>query len=317
MSALRAVFREESEKLADGDTTRGGRRDPAGVGNAGHERGALARAPLAPGSALGLMLAALVGTMAMTYGLNRFVHDVYVTDGVPGDTLRVMSWNVGKLYLPWESRAADRDLAHVARVIRELGPHVVALQELRDPEQLGRLVAMLGPGWRAKTPRDSYDRRAGLLIRLRGRFFELPTSSGRVAQGVQIALAGGHELVLASIHLDAFDSQRRLHQAEEITASLKELAADCTILLGDCNFDPTVAETDPLDLRTYHLLTAEYEDIGRESGATTLFSRRLDYIFINPPGRFPARALVIRGARINAMDHDPVVADLELNTALR
>src|SRR5215470_3463952 len=48
--------------------------------------------------------------------------------------LRVLTWNVGKIYLgkQVDSRAADQDLARIAEVVRQANPRVVALQELRD-----------------------------------------------------------------------------------------------------------------------------------------------------------------------------------------
>src|SRR5262245_23178766 len=57
--------------------------------------------------------------------------------------LRVLTWNVGKIYLgdKHDSRAADHDLARIAAVVHEVDPDVVALQELRDRGQLDRLLA--------------------------------------------------------------------------------------------------------------------------------------------------------------------------------
>src|SRR5262245_60066474 len=52
--------------------------------------------------------------------------------------LRVLSWNIGKIYLGQrrDSRAADEDLARIAEIIRAARPELVALQELRDGAQL-------------------------------------------------------------------------------------------------------------------------------------------------------------------------------------
>src|SRR5262245_41487423 len=59
--------------------------------------------------------------------------------------LRVLTWNVGKIYLGnhGDSRPADADLARIADVIREVSPDLVALQELRDGAQLERLLGHL------------------------------------------------------------------------------------------------------------------------------------------------------------------------------
>lgn len=226
--------------------------------------------------------------------------------------LRVMTWNVGRLYLPWDSRAADSDLQHVAAVIRDARPHVVALQELRDPRQLGRLVAALGPGWRGRIPEDRWDRRAALLARLPAEFQGLPTSTGRTAQGALLRLHSGVELAVASLHLDAFDARRRLVQAQEILSGLRRLGSKHLLLAGDFNFDPAVAARGSNDQALYHYLTQELEDAGRRAGATTMISRRLDYVFYRSPAVKAVRAEVLRDKRIRAMDHDPVVVELAL-----
>ncbi len=265
-------------------------------------------------SRLGSLAIVALGT-ALTVGgvfvVNRFVHQRYVSESAPLRGLRLMTWNLGKVYLPWESRASDRDLQHVAKVIREVDPHVVALQELRDAEQLGRLLAALGRGWRGAVPHDAYDRRAGLLIRLHGRFFSLPTSSGRVAQGATLTLADGRKVVVASLHLDAFDPRRRLEQAEEILAEAGRCGQPFA-LLGDFNFDLRVTAKRDQDQRLYALLEAELHDAGKKAGATTIFSRRLDYVFYQRRRFDESRARVLRGLRINTMDHDPLVVDLRL-----
>jgi endonuclease/exonuclease/phosphatase family metal-dependent hydrolase len=259
----------------------------------------------------GVVVLATALTVGGVFVLNRFVHQRYVNPSAPRHGLRVMTWNLGKVYLPWESRASDRDLRHVAKVIREVNPHVVALQELRDQEQLGRLLAALGRGWRGAVPHDVYDRRAGLLIRLHGRFFELPTSSGRVAQGATLALAPDRELVVVSLHLDAFDPERRLEQGQEIVAEAARRGG-LYVLAGDFNFDLRMAAKRSADHRLYGLLSADLVDAGARAGATTMFSRRLDYVYHQR--RFDSEARVLRGRRINTMDHDLLIVDLRLTS---
>lgn len=234
-----------------------------------------------------------------------------MTHNAPKQSLRLLTWNVGKIYLPWESRATDRDVEHIARVIRRINPHIVALQEMRDREQLGRLLVKLGPGWRGRLAEDSYDRRAALLSRLRARFFELPTTSGRIAQAAEVTLpANKGALFVVSLHLDAFDPRRRLAQAEEMLSRLQRERPERVVVLGDFNLDPSVPARDPLDQQTYRLFATSSDDAGKEVGVTTIFSRRLDYAFVRRPHPFRLEARVVRGQRINTMDHDPLVVDL-------
>ncbi len=237
----------------------------------------------------------------------------YVAKATEKRSFRIMTWNIGKLYLRWDSRAADRDLQHVARVIRQAAPHVVALQELKTPEQLGRLVAALGPGWRGHLPEDVYDRRAGLLVNgLATRFVGLTTSTGRTAQAAVITLDQGHQLCVVSLHLDAFDAKRRRLQAEEVLAASQKLGAGHLFMAGDFNLDPAVAAQGSVDRRLYSFLASEMVDAAKYAGPTSVLSRRLDYIFFRSRLVRAVSSQVLRNQRINLMDHDPVVAEFRL-----
>ncbi len=226
--------------------------------------------------------------------------------------LRVMTWNIGKVYLQRESRASDSDLGHVAETILELNPHLVALQELRDRAQLGRLVAALGPGWRGMLPEDVYDRRAALVVRLPSQFIPLVTSTGRVAQGALVRLPSGQSFAAASVHLDAFDAKRRLVQAEEILAGLQRLETDHLLIAGDFNFDTAVAARSSPDHDLYRFLTRELTDAAKDSGPTTIMSHRLDYVFFHSHDVREVRGRVLQDRRINIMDHDPLLVELTL-----
>ncbi|MCC6746967.1 MAG: endonuclease/exonuclease/phosphatase family protein [Deltaproteobacteria bacterium] len=227
-------------------------------------------------------------------------------------SLRLLTWNIGKIYLPWDSRAADHDLAHVARVIKEVDPEVVALQEIRDPTQLGRLLSLLGPAWHGKVPEDLYDRRAALLTQLPVQFVDVPTTTGRVAQGGVITLPSHVPVTVVSLHLDAFDSRRRLRQGEEILTAARRFGHPDLVVMGDFNFDPADARRDDADLHLYNLLTKDLVDAGRDQGATTIISRRLDYVFFRSSQVLRHRHTVLLERRINIMDHDPVLVELAL-----
>lgn len=258
----------------------------------------------------------LIGTVTVTliFGINQFVHSRYVTFSVPRESLRLLVWNVGRIHLRWDSRASDRDLAHVAKVIREVNPHIVALQEVRDPGQLGRLLTKLGSRWRGRLPEDIYDRRAALLLRLRARFFELPTSSGRTAQGAIVSLPGGREVTVASVHLDAFDPARRMEQAEEIVAGTRRFGHGRIILAGDFNCDPASTTRDSIDQRLYGFLRSGFDDAAREAGSTTVAAQRLDYVFIARGSARVYDAKVLRTQTVGSMDHYPLVVELGLTS---
>jgi endonuclease/exonuclease/phosphatase family metal-dependent hydrolase len=251
-------------------------------------------------------------TVVGIFLIDRHVYGVLLMHGGHHQSLRILTWNIGKIYLPLDSRAADKDLAHVASVIKEAGAQIVALQELRDPQQLGRLLAALGSRWRGRLPEDAYDRRAALLTRLPARFIGLETSTGRTAQGAELTLPDGDKLLVASVHLDAFDPERRIRQAEEIWSHVEHLGADQVILAGDFNFDADIVEHSSADRRLYLLLSRYFVDAGKGRGGTTLTSRRLDYVFYRCKRVEWVSARVLRDRRINIMDHDPLLAELSL-----
>ncbi|MFH1131765.1 MAG: endonuclease/exonuclease/phosphatase family protein [Pseudomonadota bacterium] len=239
--------------------------------------------------------------------LNQYAHGDRINNRHQQPDLRVLSWNIGKIYLQWESRASDLDLEHIATVIKEANPQLVALQELKDSHQLGRLAKILGPKWRGNVPVDEYDRRAGLLVQIPARFIQLPTSTGRIAQGAIVTLPKGQEMVFVSIHLDAFDPERRLRQAEEILGGVQRLEIKETILAGDFNFDPNVNKRS--DAPLYRFLTSQLVDAAKDEGGTTLSSQRLDYVFYGSRRIKRTRSYVLHERRINIMDHDPVFVE--------
>jgi endonuclease/exonuclease/phosphatase family metal-dependent hydrolase len=124
--------------------------------------------------------------------------------------LRILTWNVGRVFLPFDQRAADSrasddDLAHIAEVMRETGPDVVALQELKGREQVDRLLDLVGGGYVGNVPeREINDRRVAILARVRARdggataraddapiFRSVTTSTGRSAAAVSLPIDVG------------------------------------------------------------------------------------------------------------------------------
>jgi endonuclease/exonuclease/phosphatase family metal-dependent hydrolase len=222
--------------------------------------------------------------------------------------LRVLTWNIGRIYMVGESRAADRLLPHVAEVILRSDAQLVALQELRDCAQLGRLLELLlrdaPPGacrWRGRLTEDAYDRRPALLFRGPCDFFDLPTRSGRIAQG---AFLPSWQLAVASLHIDAFSARRRRGQLEDITRALLSRRAASTMLVGDFNADPA----DPASAELVAQLDASgYLDLAPSAGKTTLYGLRLDQVWLSEGALSGADSQVLVGCRRRMMDHDPLL----------
>lgn len=236
--------------------------------------------------------------------------------------LRLLTWNLGRLHLGafvnrlirLDSRAADSALAHVARVIEGAGAEVVALQELRGPAQLERLVALLGGDWRAAAPEgERGDRRVGLLARRRldPRFAAVETPTGRATQTASLRVAAlGERWVVASIHLDAFDEHAREAQARQLRAWAASDGARALVLAGDLNIDLAhPAARRRRDPATLGALADGLVDLGARAGATCLGGRRLDYVLARRA--VAGRAEVLRGRRVPLGDHHPLLAHLE------
>jgi endonuclease/exonuclease/phosphatase family metal-dependent hydrolase len=284
---------------------------------------------IAPGHVLVRRLALAIGVAALVaLGVVQRVGPRGPTTPTPrGDTyrLRILTWNVGQLYGPFDSRASDQDLGYVARVVRENTPDIVALQELRGRAQLDRLLERLGGEYLGSVPDvEANDRRVAILTR-RGRrdggsddgpiFRTVTTSTGRSAEAVSIAIGAGVRALAVSVHLDAFNRDLRRVQAEEITDWAARQPETEVFLCGDFNFDSDFLQgqhADHPDLQLYRFMSRTFEDLGRAGGGTTILARRIDYIFARTSGVREREVRVLAGKRRNLMDHDPVLGRFEI-----
>jgi endonuclease/exonuclease/phosphatase family metal-dependent hydrolase len=235
-----------------------------------------------------------------------------------GPLLRVVSYNIR------HGRGMDDvvDLDRTARVIRELSPDLVGLQEVdRGAERSGgtdqaaELGARLGLHAVFGAFMDYQGGAYGMAILSRFppiRSWSIPLPEGnepRIALAVAVSPAPGDTLVLVNVHFDwVADDRYRLAQARAL-ASVLDTLSHPHLLVGDLNDEPgspTVelfrqgmreAEKPPGDRFTF-----VSERTGRE--------REIDYIFAAP-----AEVWRIREVRVvpesRASDHRPVLAVLE------
>jgi endonuclease/exonuclease/phosphatase family metal-dependent hydrolase len=237
------------------------------------------------------------------------------------DEIRLLCWNLGRVHfggrvnrwLGLDSRAADEDVPHVARVIAGARADVVAVQELRGEAQLERLRALLGGEWRAAAPSgDTGDRRVGLLARgaLGPAFDEVAmVGTGRAAQAAAVG-DGGRRWAIASVHFDAYDARARAVQARELAAWARERGEAAVVVAGDLNLDLDLARLMRRreDSLVFQWLARELEDLGAGAGATAIGGRRVDYVLARPGVGGSVR--VLRGRRVRLGDHDPLLATL-------
>src|SRR6266496_2719013 len=125
--------------------------------------------------------------------------------------LRVLTWNVGRVYSPsHNNRLDDADVPRVARVLAELDPDVALLQELIDERQLRALQVLLhrvAEFRGAIAQKCVQDRRAAVLVRAeRAPLFEEHTlgATRRSMMAATFALGPGVRGAAISAHFDVF-----------------------------------------------------------------------------------------------------------------
>jgi endonuclease/exonuclease/phosphatase family metal-dependent hydrolase len=233
--------------------------------------------------------------------------------------LRVVTWNVGRLYSPTHNnRLLDDDVPEVAQVLGELGADVVLLQELVDARQLDEIVSRLS---RARAAVDgamcvacAYDRRAAVLVtRERAPAFE-EHSLGSTNRNAIVATfdVGNGRAAAISAHFDVFDAERRAEQADRL-ATLAETRAEALVVAGgDFNLDPAWAAGtgSARDVATFTRLTRTLADAGRQGGATLMGLLRVDHLLVRGAQHWLAH---VARRRLPMGDHFPLVLDVDLD----
>jgi len=232
--------------------------------------------------------------------------------------LRVVTWNVGRLYSPrHNNRLDDADVPAVVRILGELHPDVVLLQELIDVRQLdailGRLRYERGAFAGKLAECCVYDRRTAVLVRaeLLPEFEEQSLgATGRNAMLAHFAVEGARGAAI-SAHFDVFDPERRADQAHALAALAEARGEPLVVAGGDFNLDPVwAAGTDnAVDVETFTRLTRSFVDAGREAGATLVGLWRVDHLLIRGGATHVAR---VSPRRLPMGDHFPLVLDVDL-----
>jgi endonuclease/exonuclease/phosphatase family metal-dependent hydrolase len=234
--------------------------------------------------------------------------------------LRVVTWNVGRLYSPrHNNRLDDADVPAVARVLDELDPDVTLLQELVGRAQLDEIVTRLSrsraPTSAALAERCAYDRRAAVLVRSERapRFEEHALGpSNRNVVLASFDAGGGVRAAAISAHFDVFATERRAEQAHALAALAEERSEAVVVAGGDFNLDPAwAAGTANLqDVATFTRLTRSFSDAGRDAGATLIGLWRVDHLLVRGARRWLAR---VSPRRLPLGDHHPLVLDVDLD----
>lgn len=229
--------------------------------------------------------------------------------------VRVLSYNIHH----GEGVDGKLDLERIARVIRDTGADLVALQEVdqnarrtggrdqaREFEQLTGLKAYFG---------KAMDFEGGaygqvLLSRWGLRGFEvhrLPNPSGReprIAISGSVRPPGGPEFRFAGTHLDhVTDDRDRWEQAGKLLEVFG--GNEPTVLIGDFNSRP--------ESRVMQRMLAAWEDAARTKPEPTIPAEapkaRIDYVLLRPAGFWTVRDVRV-WPEAEASDHRPVLAEL-------
>ena len=234
--------------------------------------------------------------------------------------LRVVTWNVGRLYSPrHNNRLDDDDVPRVARVLDELDPDVALLQELVDARQLDAIATQLSrtraPVVGAMAESCAYDRRAAVVVkRERAPRFEERSlgSTNRNTMLASFELDGGERAAAISAHFDVFSPERRAEQAHELAALAEARQERVVVAGGDFNLDPAWAAgtANARDVETFTRLTRTFADAGREAGATLIGLLRVDHLLVRGAQRWLAR---VSPRRLPLGDHHPLVLDVDLD----
>ena len=138
---------------------------------------------------------------------------------------------------------------------------------------------------------------------------------GRDALAVTLDVPSQGAVTLVNCHADAFNARRRRFFVNDVIDWHRSSGKQPVILVGDFNFDLAPVESSDLftddkknDSESYSLILQDFLDVGRSSGPTSAFDRRIDYVFQSPQGLAAVEFKVLYGKLVGKMDHHPLLA---------
>jgi len=243
----------------------------------------------------------------------------YPITRVPGDTLRVLSYNIHHANPPMESGKIDMEA--IARVITESAADLVALQEvdvytersgknLHQAEELGRLTGMHAYFYK------SIDHQGGeygnaILSRyplLEKSGFELPYEEGtepRTALYVAVVLPNGQQVTFAGTHLDFKSEANTYQQAKYLTEYFLSKNKAPLILAGDLN---TVSGQSTIQYLDNHFQRSCLEDCPPTIPQINP-TKEIDFVMFRPADSFKLISHDVIDEQY-ASDHLPVLVTL-------
>ena len=267
---------------------------------------------------LEILFVLLTMVFAVTgYGLHQFDrHSYQLTKRNPND-LRIVTWNVGGAGGHGGRPLENQFLPHVAAVLKELDADLILLQEIAYENQVNRLSNLLDGKW--ETVISNGGGRSVAILGQRGHLSSQTRPDNRQnGLAASYRAPGKPPVFLMNIHADPFSAQRRNRLLGRATDVLMSRFTDhLKILAGDLNLDidkrrDLFTDDEYLDVETYNYIAQRLSDVTLNTGSTAEPDRRLDYIFADAKRFKVIHAGPWKGKRVADMDHDPVVADLQI-----
>jgi endonuclease/exonuclease/phosphatase family metal-dependent hydrolase len=249
-----------------------------------------------------------------------------------GNRLRLLTWNIGNGDLESETRAHAEDLPAVAKVILDNDADAIALQELTGSDQLKLLLKQLKNQYSGYVSSSGDgDRVEAVLVRKnserreytgRGEagaiFSDVPAGDRFAAAATFRVRKDSAEVVLVSVHADAFSASRRRAFATDATNwARSHTKSELTFIAGDFNFEVSTRNKNNLftddakhDSESYAYLLKYFRDLGLDAGETSINDRRIDYVFGPVANVSLRRAEVLRSAAVGRMDHWPLLIEV-------
>ena len=115
--------------------------------------------------------------------------------------LRVVTWNVGYFAPVTNKNLRDVDTDRVVKVLEEIIPDVIVLQELGELEQAESIAKRLGPEWNVFSAKTGHgDQVSAILSKRSFERTECFSCGGRMTPGVSIETGDGTDLYVAGVH---------------------------------------------------------------------------------------------------------------------
>lgn len=243
-----------------------------------------------------------------------------ITQG-PGDTLRILSYNIHHANPPME--AGKIDINAIAKVINESTADLVALQEvdvytersgknLHQADELGRLTDMHAYFYKSI---DHQGGEYGNAILSRFPFiekngFELPYEEGtepRTVLYVAVKLPQGREVTFAGTHLDFKSEGNTFQQAKYLTEYFLSKDITSLILAGDFN---SVSGASPIQYLDLHFQRSCLENCPPTIPQINP-TKEIDFVMFRPSNSFKIISHEVI-EETYASDHLPVLVTIEV-----